>query len=510
MNCQNSITLGPKIDLKQFLAVARGGAAVGFSDEYKARVRKSRVLIEQAINEGRAIYGVTTGFGALSVNAVRQDESARLQHNILLSHAVSVGAPLSPEQARATMLMVLQNLGQGKSGVRLEVLRCIRDMLNKGLAPWMPQEGSVGYLAPEAHMALVVPGEGKAWWKGELLSGRQAMGKAGIKPVQLAAREGLALISGTTSATALAALALYDMINAAKTADIIGAVSLESQKGVLDAFDEHLMSVRPHKDQGATADNIRRMLDGSEVLEHYKGQRLQDALSLRCIPQLHGAAKKTLYDAKETVEIELNSCCDNPIIIENDGNADVLSGCNCDSAYIGLAMDSAAIASTMIAKMSERRNSRFLDQNLSGYPYFLAKNPGINSGLMIPQYTQAGLLGDMRILCTPSVTDNTPTSCNQEDYVAMGYNSSKKAIKIAENLEYILAIELLSGYQSQQFLDPKLKRGIVTSKIIETLSEHIPFFEHDVYLYPYIELIRQLIHDGTLLSIAENLVGELG
>jgi histidine ammonia-lyase len=299
------------------------------------------------------------------------------------------------------------------------------------------------------------------------------------------------------------------MINAAKTADIIGALSLETQKGVMRAFDDRVMAVRPHEDQGATADNVRRMLSDSGVLKHYAGQRLQDALSLRCIPQLHGAAKKTLYDAKKTIEIEMNSCCDNPMIFEKDGEADVVSACNADSAYVGIAMDTSAIAATMIAKMSERRNNRFLDEGLSGYPYFLVKNPGLNSGLMIPQYTQAGMLGDMRILSTPSVIDNTPTCCNQEDYVAMGYNASKKAIKVAEYLEYILAIELLSGYEAQQFLDAGLKRSSATAGIIAELAKTVPVMEQDMYLFPHIEHIRCLIHNGTLLKIAEEVVGEL-
>lgn len=503
------VILGPKINLEQFMAVARGGAEVEFSEEYEARVIKARALIEKAIGENRVMYGVTTGFGALSTRVIDQNETEQLQKNIILSHSVSVGRPFTSDEARATMLMVLQNVGQGYSGVRIETLRTIRDMLNKGLVPWMPREGSVGYLAPEAHMALVIIGEGKAFWQGELMSGQEAMDKAGIKTMPLGAKEGLALVSGTTSVTALGAVALYDMINAAVTADIVGALSLEAQKGVMRAFDERVMSARPHKEQGGTADNVRRMLKDSGVLEHFKGQRLQDALSLRCIPQLHGAAKKTLYDAKTTLEIEMNSCCDNPMIWDENNDADVISACNCDSAYVGIAMDSAAIAATMLAKMSERRNNRFIDENLSGYPVFLVKNPGLNSGLMIPQYSQAGMLGDMRILSTPSVIDNTPTCCNQEDYVAMGYNSSKKALTVVEHLEYILAIELLSGYQSQQFLDSNLKRSSVTAGVLDEIGKKVPVMEQDMYLHPHIEYIRELIHSGRLIEIAEEIVGEL-
>ena len=273
------------------------------------------------------------------------------------------------------------------------------------------------------------------------------MKRAGLEPMALSSKEGLALVSGTTSATAMAALALYDMLKAAKSADIVGAMSLEAMKGVINAFDPRVMAVRPHPDQLNASENVRRMLKGSGIMEKYRGSRVQDALSLRCIPQLHGAARKTLEDAKKTIEIEMNSCCDNPIIWPETGNEDVISACNADSAYVGMEMDSACIAAVGLAKMSERRNNRIVDGSLSGYPYFCIKNPGLNSGLMIPQYVQAGLLNEMRMLATPSTIDNTPTCGNQEDYVAMGYNACKKAGPMAEKLEYMLAIELLSVYE---------------------------------------------------------------
>lgn len=503
------ITLGTPLSLEQFIQIARCGAQVEFSEEYRRRVIRARQLIEKAIGEDRVMYGVTTGFGSLSTRVINKTEAEQLQRNIVLSHSTSVGSPYTAEEARATMLMVLQNVGQGYSGVRLEVLELLRAMLNSNVIPWMPREGSVGYLAPEAHMALVLIGEGQAYYEGSLLPGKEALNKAGLSPMPLAAKEGLALVSGTTSVTALGCLALYDMINAAKSADIIGALSLETLKGVLRAFDPRVMSVRPHPQQSSSADNVRRILADSGVLKHYEGTRLQDALSLRCIPQLHGAAKKTFYDAKKTVEIEINSCCDNPIIWDMNGDADVISACNSDSAYIGIAMDSAAIACTMLAKMSERRNNRIIDESLSGYPAFLVGNPGLNSGLMIPQYSQAGLLNDMRILSTSAVIDNTPTCCNQEDYVAMGYNASKKAIQVVEKLEYILAIELLSGYQAQQFLDLSLSRSSATACVLKEISSHIPVMKEDMFLHPHIEYLRELIHSGKLIRLVEGIVGPL-
>lgn len=504
-----NIILGNPITLEDFIAVVRYGARVEFSDEYCLRVKKSRELVEKWVAEEKVMYGVTTGFGALCTKAIGKNETAKLQENIILSHSVSVGEPLSIERVRGTMLMVLQNLGQGYSGVRLTLLKYYRDFLNKGLTPWAPGSGSVGYLAPEAHMALVLLGKGKAWYEGELLSGSEALQRAGMEPLELSSKEGLALVSGTTSPTAMAALAIYDLLNAAKSADIVGSATLEACKGVMNAFDERVMSVRPHSEQGKTAENVRKILNGSGIIEKYRGSRVQDALSLRCIPQLHGAAKKTLKDAREAIEIEMNSCCDNPVIWPGEGNQDVISACNPDSSYVGMEMDSACIAAVGMAKMSERRNNRLIDESLSGNPWFCIKSPGLNSGLMIPQYTQAGLLNEMRGLATPATIDNTPTCGNQEDYVAMGYNACKKAGAAAEKLEYILAIELLSAYQTQQFLDTGVNRAPATDAVMKEIGGHVPVMEQDMFLHPYIEYLRELIHSGELVRIVESVTGKL-
>lgn len=504
-----SVVLGENINLEEMLAVARFGASVEFSESYCSKVNRSRKLVEGWIDEGRVMYGVTTGFGALCTKAISKEETAQLQKNIILSHSTSVGQPLSEEQVRGTLLMMLQNLGQGYSGVRLVTLEQCRTLLNKGVTPWAPGDGSVGYLSPEAHMALVLMGEGQAYYKGELMSGADALKKVGIEPLELSSKEGLALVSGTTSPTAMASLALYDMLNAAKSADIIAAITLEISKGVMNAFDSRVMSIRPHSDQADTAYNVRKLLEDSEVIKAFEGSRVQDALSLRCTPQLHGAAKKTLKDAQKTLEIEMNSCCDNPVIWPGEGDEDVISACNADSSYVGIEMDSACIAAACLAKISERRNNRLIDEGLSGNPWFLIKKPGLNSGLMIPQYTQAGLLNQMRILAYPGSVDNTSTCGNQEDYVAMGYNACKKASEVAEKLEYILAIELLSGYQAQQFMDQKLKRSSATASILEEIGENVPVLEQDMFLHPYIEYLKELIHSGELVDLAEKIVGEL-
>lgn len=501
--------IGEKMDIEKFMDIVRNKVPVTFSNECRDRVNKSRKVVEQFIEDGKVMYGITTGFGSLCTKVINKEETAQLQKNIVLSHSTSVGDPMSEEEVRATLLMILQNLSQGYSGVRMVVLERCGEFLNKNLIPYAPKDGSVGYLSPEAHMALVLIGEGQAYYNGKLMPGAEALAKAGIEPLELSSKEGLALVSGTTSVTGLGAVALYDIIKAAKTADIIAAFTLESSKGIIKAFDPRVMSVRPHESQGDTAANVRNILKDSQVIEYYKDSRVQDALSLRCVPQLHGAAKKSLYDALRTIEIEMNSCCDNPIIWPDDVNPEVISACNADSAYVGIEMDSACIAATSLAKMSERRNNRMIDESLGGYPSFLIRNPGLNSGLMIPQYTQAGLLNEMRILSTSSTIDNTSTCGNQEDYVAMGYNASKKAIDISKKLEYILAIELLSAFETQGFIREELKRSSVTLKVFEEIGKTVPLMTEDIFLHPHIEHLKDMIHSGQILDMVEEEIGQL-
>jgi histidine ammonia-lyase len=502
------VTLGKALTLEMFVSVARYGAHVEFSDEYQQRVDRSCQLVNKWIEEERIMYGVNTGFGSLSTQLISTDQTTRLQKNILLSHATSVGEPLEEESVRAIMLMVLQNLGQGYSGVRLETLEMYRQFLNLGVTPFVPREGSVGYLSVEAHIALVMLGEGKAYVNGELLPSSEALLEVGMEPITLAAKEGLALISGTTSPTAIGALALYDMLKASKVADIVGTMALEVLRGTTRAFDERLMSVRPHQEQLKTAANVRKILEDSMIAKQSIDHRLQDALSLRAIPQLHGAAKKTLLDALNTFEVEINACCDNPILWpDEEGGA--LSGSNCDSSYVGIELDSACIAVTAIAKMSERRNNRIINNQLSGYPSFLVQKAGLNSGLMIPQYTQAGLLNDMKILSHPATVDSIPTCADQEDYVAMGYNSAKKAREIANKLEYILAIELLSVYNAYQFIEDNLTPGSASRAVIEQIAMFIPTMVEDAYIYPYLEKLRDFIHSGKIISVVEEKVGKL-
>ncbi|MEG1780282.1 MAG: aromatic amino acid ammonia-lyase [Clostridium sp.] len=510
-----TIVLGKQISIEEFMDIVRFRAEVEFSEDYRERVQKSAKIVEQCVKDERAVYGTTTGFGALVTQAIGREQAETLQKNIILTHAVSVGEPFGEEEVRAIILMVLQSLGRGVSGVRLELLECYRQFLNRGVVPYVPKEGSVGYLCAEAHVASVLLGEGRAYYGGELLDSREALKRAGMEPFVLSYKEGLALINGASSPTALAAIAIYDLNRVAKTADIAAAMSLEALNGLIRAYDEHVTACRPEKELIATAKNQHRILSGSEIIEAAKGTHLQDALSLRCVPQLHGAAKRLLHDAYDVVSCEINSCADNPVVYGTGDAPDIYSNGNPDASYVGMEMDAACIAAVNLAKMSERRNARFLDQNLSGYPWFLVKNPGLNSGLMIPQYTQAGLLNELRMLATPSTADSVSTSAGQEDYVSMGYNACKKSIEVVRKLEYILAVEMMSAYQAQQFVgktstaDSELKRGIGTAAVYEKLQKLIPVMEEDFYLYPYLEVLKDFIHSGECLTAVETVVGEL-
>ena len=503
------VTLGEQISLEQVIAAARYGAEVVFSETYAARVNRSRALVERWVAEGKAIYGTTTGFGNLVTETISEADAEKLQLNLIRGDATSVGKPLKEEEVRAIMLVILQNCGQGYSGIRLEVLELLRQLLNLGVTPRTPGGGSVGYLSVSSHIVLVMIGEGQAYYKGELLSGAEALAAAGLSPVTLSYKEGLALTDNTAEATGLGAIALYDLDKAMRSADVIAALSIEVLKGQLAHFDERVSAVRPHAAQQAVAENVRRILADSGVIKEAAGKNLQDALSMRSVPQLHGAAKKLIRDAKETFDIELNACTDNPILWPEEGAETAISACNPDASFTGMAIDACCIGATSTAKMSERRNNRMIDGNLSGYSWFLVKNPGLNCGLMVPQYTQAGLINEMRVLSHPATIDNVPTCGNQEDVVSMGYNACKKGIKVAEKLEYVLAIELFSSFEAQPFMGTDAARSSVSQALYKEIGEHVPVIENDFYFTPSMEYLRDLIHSGDLLAITERVIGEV-
>ncbi|MEH7546408.1 MULTISPECIES: histidine ammonia-lyase [Bacillaceae] len=502
------VTLGNgEISINEIIAVSRYDAEVLFSHDYRNRVNISRTVIEKFLDEERVIYGVTTGFGSNITKNISSEDTETLQKNIIRSHAVSVGSPLEKEVVRAIQFMILVNLGNGFSGVKLATLELLRSLLNHQIVPFAPGEGSVGYLSPEAHMALVLIGEGKAWHNGELIRGSDALEKAGLQPVSLGCKEGLALISGTTSVTALASLALYNSIQAAKTADIVGAMSLEALKGTIQAFNPRTHSVKKHEEQAGTARNIINMLKGSEIAEKYRDYRLQDALSLRCIPQVHGAIKKVLKDAEFTICNEINSSSDNPLITTED-QGDALMGGNFDGTFVGIYADTIAIAMANLAKVSERRLDRLVNFHVSELPNFLVAKPGLNSGYMIPQYTVAGLLNEIRVLAHPATVDNTPTCANQEDVVSFAYFAAKKAYQITKKLEYILGLELMAAVQALDFHHP-LKPSPASQKVYELIRSVVPTVEEDRYFYPDIQFITNLIREGEILNAIELIIGKL-
>ncbi|MGX8795851.1 HAL/PAL/TAL family ammonia-lyase [Fusibacter sp. JL298sf-3] len=503
-----TIVLGEAIGIEDVVAVARYGAKVRFSEAYRRRVTDCRRLVDELSEGSASIYGITTGLGENWKEKISVEDRRRVQLNNLRSHACSVGAPLAPEAVRAMMLVMLQHLGTGYTGIRLETLETLRALLNAHIVPHVPENGSVGYLSLEAHIALVLVGEGSAYVDGILYSGGEALKRKGIEPTTLASKEGLSLVSGTTSVTALTALGLYDAITLARSADVVGAMSLEVLKGTVRAMDPRLMALRPHEDQRRSAQNICTLLEGSQIVEAHVHYRVQDALSLRSMPQLHGAVKKCLKDSLKTLEIELNASVDNPLIVTEEGRGVALMGCNADGTYVGLAADVATAALGNLCKMSERRIDRLVNPHVSTLPPFLNANPGLNNGLMIPQYTAAGLMGQLKILCHPATVDNYVTCANQEDYVSMGYNAVKKLYEAAQLSMYIIGIELFNACQAQDFYE-ELKPAPATEKIKNAVRAKVPFVAVDCNMSGYLETMADWVKERILLEWAEGAVGEL-
>ncbi|PAB56211.1 HAL/PAL/TAL family ammonia-lyase [Anaeromicrobium sediminis] len=503
------VILGGRLTIEEVVAIARYNKKVEFSKEYINRVIECRKLVDKFSDEERVVYGITTGLGDNCRKFISKEDREIVQINNLRSHATSVGEPLNRECVRAIMVAMIQQLGSGYTGIRLETVDKIRELLNAGVTPFAPRHGSVGYLDIEAHIALVIVGEGKAYYEGELLSGAEALRRADIEPTVIRSKEGLSLVSGTSCVTGLTSLSIYDAMIIGKTNDIAGAMSLEVLKGTLMAMDERLMDVRPHPNQSATGYNIRTILNDSEIIEKYKGYRVQDALSLRCIPQLHGAAKKTIADGKVTIDIELNSSVDNPHLFStNDGDGIAIMGCNADATYVGMAADTICISMCNMAKMSERRLDRMVNRYVSELPAFLNSNPGLNNGLMIPQYAAAGIVGEIRLLTHPATVDNVPTCALQEDYVSMGYNAALKAYKCMELARYVTAIEIMNAVQAQDFYND-LKPATATRAVYDLVRKEVAFLENDRNMHPDMEYIADMIKEGHIISVVENIVGTL-
>lgn len=498
------------ISVEQFVAVVRYGAPVRFTQAYEQRIQDCRNLIEQFLRENRRIYGVTTGFGENVRYVIPPEDAVTLQKNIIHSHSCSVGRPLEIEQVRAIMLMQILNMGSGFSGASLGLLRLIRDMLNANVTPWAPGEGSVGYLAVEGHLARTYIGSGRVFYQGEWLDGADGLAKAGLSPIVPGCKEGLCLLNGSTSVTALAVLALYDAVTAAKSIDLISALSYEALNGTIKGCDSRLHSVKDHVEQQRTARLICRMLEGSEIMDAFRDARVQDPYVLRCTPQFHGAAKRMLRQSCENICEEMRSVSDNPILFSDEQEAVALMGGNFDGSYVGGAADMICIAAGMLAKISERRTDRMVNRFFNDdLPAFLVKNPGMNNGFMIPQYTAAGLVSEIRILAHPASVDSVPTCANQEDPVSMAYTASCKAYETARKLQYIAAIELMTACQAMDCRADGLKPARETAAILAEVRKTVPTVENDRYYGDDMENLFQWIRGSGLVAFAEERLGAL-
>jgi histidine ammonia-lyase len=499
--------------LKDVVDVARNLINVELSSEVLKRVKEARTVVDKAVSDGKVVYGVNTGFGALSDKVISKKDLEKLQKNLLLSHSAAVGEPLDTETVRALMLLRANTLARGYSGISSETLGLLVNMLNERIHPIVPGKGSVGAsgdLAPLAHVALALIGEGKVQFKGKVMRSEEALRLANLKPAKLGSKEGLALINGSQLITAIGALTVYDSENLSKASQIATALSLEALNGRVDAFDKRIHMVRPHEGQIAVAQNVLKIIEGSRILSESNYKRVQDAYSLRCSPQVIGASNDAIEYVRRVVEIEINSATDNPLIFAEEG--DILSGGNFHGQPLAIAMDLLAISLCNIGNICERRVARLTDEKLSGgLPAFLIKKKGeegVSSGFMIAQCTAASLTAENRCLSNPSSVNSIPTSANQEDHVSMGLTAARKAKETLRNAEYIVGIELLCAAQGLEFRDVE-KAGAGTTEAYRTIRKVAPSLDEDTELAPLIEAVAGIIHRGEIVDNVEKRIGRL-
>ncbi|MGZ4482400.1 MAG: histidine ammonia-lyase [Gaiellales bacterium] len=508
----DTVTLtGSDLTIEDVERVALAGAPVELGPEALAKIGASRALIERAAAAQTPTYGVNTGFGRFVDVAISAGDTGRLQLNLLRSHACGVGEPFDPEVVRAAMLLRANALATGASGVRPETVELLVAMLNGCVHPMVPSRGSLGAsgdLAPLAHLALPLVGEGRAWIGGELLGGAQALARAGLTAVELGAKEGLALINGTQFMTAIGSLALARAHRMTKVADLAAALSVEATRGSRTPFSPEIHELRPHAGQIASAANLYALLDRSEINESHRWcGRVQDAYSLRCSPQVHGAARDALGYVERTVAIELNAATDNPLVFAD--RDEVLSNGNFHGEPVAIALDTLKIALAELAGISERRIERMVNPTMSeGLPPFLTEEGGLNSGFMIPHYVAASLVAENKVLCHPASVDSIPTSAGQEDHVSMGATAAVHAWQVCANVERVLAIELLCGAQGVDFLAP-LRPGPGIAALHGALRELSPHLGDDRSLADEIELVALRVRDGALVAAVEEAFGGL-
>ncbi|HEX6069306.1 MAG TPA: histidine ammonia-lyase [Longimicrobiaceae bacterium] len=498
---------GDSLTLEALEEVATGATTeVLLAPAARERMLRSRAVVEEAVDSGEVVYGVTTGFGRLAEVAIPRERLEELQLNLIRSHACGVGPPLPIEEVRAVMLLRANVLAKGYSGVRPELVELLLAMLRVGIHPVIPEQGSVGAsgdLAPLSHLALVLVGEGEAAVDGEVLPGAKALRRAGLSPVVLRAKEGLALNNGTQFMTGIGALALLGAERALETAEVAGAMSLEGLRGTPDAFHPALQRARPHPGQIASAHRLRALLAGSEIRESHRHDdpRVQDAYALRCMPQVHGATRSALAYVRSVLEVEANSATDNPLIFPDEVENRVLSGGNFHGQPVAQALDLLAISLADLASMSERRIERLVNPDLSDLPAFLTRSPGIRSGMMVAQIAAAALVSESKVLAHPSSVDSIPTGASKEDHVSMGAAAARKARQVLRNTEAVLGIELMCGAQALEFLRP-LRPGQGVEAAHRIVRSRIAPLEEDRVLAPDIAAAAELVRAGRFARLA--------
>jgi histidine ammonia-lyase len=493
---------GDHLTLEDVVAVARRGFRVALSPEAVGRVEAARAVIDRAVAEGRVVYGVTTGFGKFADVVIPREKLRELQLNLVRSHAAGVGDPLPEETVRALVLLRSNCLAKGFSGVGVPALERLVALLNARIHPVIPSQGSVGAsgdLAPLAHLALALVGEGEVFYAGRRLPAAEALRGAGLGPVTLEAKEGLALINGTQLTTAVGALALARLLRLLAAADLVAAMTTDALKGTDAAFDARIHAARPHPGQAASAANLRFLLKGSQIREsHRECGVVQDAYALRCAPQVHGAVRDAAAHARRVVEIEMNAATDNPMVFTGPepGRGELVSGGNFHGAPVALVLDLLAAASADLASISERRTERLVNPSLSGdLPAFLVREGGLNSGLMMIHVTAAALVSECKANAFPASVDSIPTSAGKEDHVSMGPIAARKLSRNVDMLETVLAIEFLAAAQALDLRRPLRSSGIL-EEAHRRLREEVPFWETDRPAAPAIEGARRVLGDG--------------
>ncbi|MBD1551645.1 histidine ammonia-lyase [Pseudomonas typographi] len=496
---ENVVIADANLRWQDVVAVARRGARLHVSEQAWARIDNAQAIVQRIVASGERAYGVNTGLGALCNVSLQGEQLSQLSSNTLLSHACGVGKPLTDEQTRAIMCAAVINFCQGKSGLHRQVVEGLLALLNTGITPQVPSQGSVGYLTHMAHIGVGLLGIGPVSYRGQVIDASQAFAAEGLQPVQLGAKDGLCLVNGTPCMTGLSCLALDDAWRLVRWADVIGAMSFEALRGQIDAFDPAVIALKPHPGMAVVAANLRTLLEGSEVIASSRGIRTQDALSIRSIPQVHGASRDQLNHVTQQIEIELNSATDNPLVLGTPQAYRVVSQANPHGQSVAMAADLLAITVAEIGAIAERRLDRMINPLVSGLPAFLVSQPGVNSGMMIVQYVAASLCAENRQLAQPAVVDNYVTSGLQEDHLSMGTNASLKLHRALENCTHILAIEYLLAAQAFEFLKQQ-RFGAGTGKAWQLLRERIPPYDQDRWLAPDITASAALLKDSVLLG----------